>query len=240
MRRAGPAMLLLLTGWASDGIAPPVELDPESADDGCRRSAEARPVQGRAIGALDRAGCERALRAAGVAFAPAEAEGVDMPIRLEGPVGGVRVEPSSGDAETVHSILDCRLAVALLEWAPDLRSQQVAAIEHVSIYRPGAHVRGSRRTSGHAHGLAIDALHFVLDDGTRLSVLEGWIDRTRGADPCAAREADDPGTARMRAAVCAAVQRDVFQVVLTPHHDAAHANHVHLEVRPGVDWSFVR
>lgn len=43
----------------------------------------------------------------------------------------------------------------------------------------------------------------------------------------------------MRSAVCAAVQRDLFQIVLTPHHDEAHANHVHLEVRPGVDWVYV-
>jgi len=27
--------------------------------------------------------------------------------------------------------------------------------------------------------------------------------------------------------------------VLTPHHDDAHANHVHLELRPGVDWSLL-
>jgi hypothetical protein len=44
----------------------------------------------------------------------------------------------------------------------------------------------------------------------------------------------------MRGVICAAVQRDLFQVVLTPHHDAAHANHVHLEIRPGVDWTYVR
>jgi hypothetical protein len=40
--------------------------------------------------------------------------------------------------------------------------------------------------------------------------------------------------------VCAAVSADLFQVVLTPHYDRAHGNHVHLEVVPGVPWSFVR
>jgi hypothetical protein len=109
----------------------------------------------------------------------------------------------------------------------------------VSIYRPSARVRGTRRVSGHAHALAIDALAFVLDDGRRLPVLGGWNEPTRGVDPCATHEEDDDATARMRGAVCAAVQRDLFQVVLTPHHDAAHANHVHLEVRPGVSWTYV-
>jgi hypothetical protein len=40
--------------------------------------------------------------------------------------------------------------------------------------------------------------------------------------------------------VCEAVERDLFQVVLTPHYDRAHQNHVHLELVPDVEWSFVR
>jgi len=28
--------------------------------------------------------------------------------------------------------------------------------------------------------------------------------------------------------------------VLTPHHDRAHQNHVHLELVPDVPWSYVR
>ena len=47
-------------------------------------------------------------------------------------------------------------------------------------------------------------------------------------------------SARLRRLVCAAVEADLFQVVLTPHYDHAHQNHVHLELVPDVDWSFVR
>lgn len=246
-RRALAALLcLLLVGWASDDVPLPRGLDPHAIDEDCGTVGRGRAARregptlpsGRSIAGLDAARCERTLRDRGVVFEPVaadEAGGVAQPIRVLGPLDGVRVTPEEG----IHSVVDCRLAVALLAWAPDLRAQGVARIEHVSIYRPGARVRGSRHVSGHAHALAIDALAFVLDDGTRLPVLEGWIDRARGADPCAARTSDDRGTARMRAAVCAAVERDLFQVVLTPHHDDAHANHVHLEVRPGVDWSFV-
>ena len=39
--------------------------------------------------------------------------------------------------------------------------------------------------------------------------------------------------------MCDAVERDLFQVVITPHHDRAHQNHVHLELVPEVDWSYV-
>jgi hypothetical protein len=44
----------------------------------------------------------------------------------------------------------------------------------------------------------------------------------------------------MRGVVCDAVARGLFDVVLTPHHDDAHGNHVHLEVKPDVNWTYVR
>lgn len=247
-RRVALALLLplFLGGWVTDDVPLPPRLDPRAIDEDCAtivppavRRPGAPSASGRSIGDLDRDVCERELRALGVAFERVgsdDARGVAQAIRLAGAVDGVRIEPGEG----VHAVIDCRLAVALARWAPDLRAHGVARIEHVSIYRPNARVRGSRRVSGHAHALAIDALAFVLDDGTRLSVLESWRDRDRGEDPCAAHEADDDATRRMRGAICAAVQRDLFQVVLTPHHDAAHANHVHLEIRPGVDWTYVR
>jgi hypothetical protein len=243
-RVATGVLCLLLAGWVTDDVPLPPGLDPRTIDEDCGAPAvlpRGAPVsaRGRAIGTLDQERCEATLREGGVPFErvdPAQAEGVAQPIRLRGAVGGVRVTPEDG----VHAVLDCRLATALLAWAPALREQGIARLEHVSIYRPNARVRGTRRISGHAHALAIDALAFVLDDGTRTTVLDGWVDRERGADPCAVRGADDVRTARMRAALCAAVQQDLFQVVLTPHHDPAHANHLHLEVRPGVAWSFVR
>jgi hypothetical protein len=43
----------------------------------------------------------------------------------------------------------------------------------------------------------------------------------------------------LREVVCAAAASDLFQVVLTPHHDEHHQNHVHLEVRPNVTWSLL-
>lgn len=251
-RRIAVAMVLvsLLGGWVTDDVPLPRELDPRSIDEDCfpsspnaprgaPRTSRALPVGGRAIGALDRETCERTLRDQGIRFEniPTEdARGVDYPIRLTSPVNGVRIAPDEG----VHSVIDCRLAVALAAWAPDLRALDVVGIDHVSIYRPNARIHGTRRVSGHAHALAIDALAFILSDGQRLSVLGSWSDRDAGADPCALHEGDDEATRKMRTAICTAVQRDLFQVVLTPHHDAAHANHVHLEIRPGVDWTFVR
>jgi hypothetical protein len=241
--------LSLLSGWVSDD-APSVALDTGAVDEECAVGValldgerELVAPWGRAIGALDRPSCEAVLHDGGVAFEPvpdSEAPGIAHPVRLSGPIGGIRIVPSGGDRHSIRAIADCRLAVALLRWAPALRARKIAAIEYVSIYRPGARIRGTHRMSGHARGLAIDVLAIVLDEGIRLSVLEGWTDRARGADPCADRRAEQPIAARLRGALCDAVERDLFQVVLTPHHDSAHANHLHFEIRPGVDWAFVR
>ncbi len=202
----------------------------------------ALPV-GRALAALSGDACLAALRAHEVDFArvaDADAPGVPTPVRLRGPIGGVRVGPRTDPASSPHAILDCRLALALLAWAPALRAADVVALEHYSAFRANARVGGRGPTSGHASGLALDAARFHLAGGEVAEVLVDWTERTRGVDPCTPRD-DEPARARLlRGVVCEAVRSDLFQIVLTPHHDVAHHNHVHLELRPGVDWTYVR
>ena len=142
--------------------------------------------------------------------------------------------------EEVHAAMDCRLAVALLAWTATLRHYGVSGMVHLSTFRPNARVAGSGRPSGHARALAFDLRFVDFEDGTRLDVLEDWTARERGADPCAHPETQDGPSAVMRRLVCEAVEDDIFQVVITPHHNDAHANHVHLELRPGVTWRFAR
>ncbi len=136
-------------------------------------------------------------------------------------------------------MIDCRLAVAFLGWADELRAAGFVAVEHVSIFRPGARVAHSRRPSGHSHALALDALRLVRADGTFFSVLDHWASRARGSDPCATYDEPEE-SAIVRRLVCSASASETFQVVITPHHDDAHANHLHLEVVPGVGWTVVR
>jgi hypothetical protein len=196
---------------------------------------------GRAIASLDATACLAYLESRDVAFEtldPGEIEGVGIPIRLAGPLDGVVIE-TTNHAE-LHEIIDCRLAVALLAWAPRLRAAGITAIRHYSTYRPGARVGGSGRPSGHSHALAIDVGR--MDRGEEhLTILEAWEAREPGVAPCGGGPFDEsPSSALLRELICAAVERELFQVVLTPHHDRAHGNHVHLEVRPGVDWTYVR
>ena len=195
---------------------------------------------GRLIAALDAERCTAILRSHGVRYdvvSPGDAPNVAQPVRLRGPIGGVLVEPRN--ASLVHEILDCRLAVALLAWAPALRAAGIDRIQHYSVFRPAARVHSTGRPSGHATGLAIDSALYRRAGAVVLDVLADWTERERGGPPCPVRDREPESARTLRSLVCAAVAQDLFQVVLTPHFDHAHQNHVHLEVVPGIDWSYV-
>lgn len=181
------------------------------------------------------AACYLELEAAGVRFerVPQErAPGVPLPIELAGPIDGVRVYGGAKDAPTNY--LDCRLAIALVAWAPQLQREGVVGLQHYSMYRRDARVGLSSKESGHALGRAIDVAYFDLRDGKRVGVLSDWKNRSRGVDPCSVASSG-PGEKLMRELVCSALSRDLFQTVLTPHYNGAHKNHLHLEVGEGPD-----
>jgi hypothetical protein len=222
--------------------------DARIAEKDQHRAPSAQPVRlpsmrlpsGRDIAALHPHDCQRVLAKAGVRFESVPndaAPHVQEPVYLLSPLEGVSFGPKNGASE--HGMVDCRLAVALLAWAPSLREAGVVKVEHYSTYRPGARVRASRKSSGHARALAIDAARFELKDGRVLDVDLDWDERERGGDPCPVRRGEDEKSQLLRKVVCEAVERDLFQVVITPHHDRAHQNHVHLELVPEVEWSYV-
>ena len=100
------------------------------------------------------------------------------------------------------------------------------------MYRPGARVGGDGGVSGHAHGLAIDAARFTLRDGVAIDVLDDWEGRKLGQDPCPVRSDEGSASRLLRKITCSAADSRLFQVVLTPHYNKAHGNHVHLEIKP--------
>jgi hypothetical protein len=194
--------------------------------------------RGRAIGSVENDACIELLRDAGSEVevpAARESEGVEQPVIVRS-LGGIGIEHRGRSRR--HSIMDCRLALAILAWSDDLRAAGISKLVHYSAYRPGAHVRSTGAPSGHSNGLAIDLGVFERADSA-LDVIEVWTDRRRNVAPCPPPASEPAEQAVLRGVVCRAVERDLFQVVLTPHHDDAHRNHVHVEVRPNVDWSFV-
>jgi hypothetical protein len=206
------------------------------------KRAESMPTLpgGRDIATLSFRECRRLLERARVSFeaVPGDAApAVHEPVYLLSPLSGVSFQAKNGMSE--HSMVDCRLAVALLSWAPALRAHGVVKVEHYSTYRPGARVARTSKASGHSRAMAIDAAVFHMEDGRVLDIDMSWDERERGGDPCKLRRREDENGKLLRRVVCEAVAQSIFQVVLTPHHDRAHQNHIHLELVPNVEWSYV-
>jgi hypothetical protein len=89
----------------------------------------------------------------------------------------------------------------------------------------------------HPAGLAIDVGLLHKKDGRWLSVarhFRGHIgDKTCGEG---SRVADDPDAKEMRALVCEPADLGIFTYTLTPNYNAAHVDHFHMEIKPGVRW----
>ena len=184
-------------------------------------------------------GCQRLLRDYGVKFAELEGiENVEMPVMLRSEVGGIGYSHTDGSRK--FSIMDCRLAAALVGWAPLLKRHGVKEVVHMRAYSPGARVGGGSKVSGHTYALALDASEFVFNDGTSFVVNDDWSDRRNSVDPCEPPEkTDSKAQAELRGIACETGDAGVFSMILTPHYNRAHYDHLHLEVTDEV-YGYVR
>ncbi len=201
----------------------------------------------RRYGRLDRNACEAELSNRGIPYSPvAEARGVLAPVRLTGPLRGVSFHtgvPAAERSSSPWEIVDCRLALALDDFALLLRAHDIVDVLHYSIYRPPpARWPADKVASRHPGGLAIDAASFTKKDGSRLDVELDFHGRI-GATTCGPGAGPSPATAEameLRQIVCEAAEAKLFNVALTPDYNWAHRNHFHLEVTAGVTWSMVK
>jgi hypothetical protein len=196
---------------------------------------------------LDRLTCEAELGRRGIPFtAVDEARGVLAPVRLRGPLHGVTFRtglPASQRATSVWEIVDCRLALALDDFAAQLAAHDVVEVIHFSVYRPPvATWPGGKQATRHPGGLAIDAGSFVKKDGTILQVERDFHGHI-GATTCGNGAGPVPATAEsreLRAILCDAADARLFNVMLSPDYNWPHRNHFHLEVTAGAKWFIVR
>lgn len=93
-----------------------------------------------------------------------------------------------------------------------LEAIQVAA--HYACRNVNSSRKG--RLSEHAKGNAIDISAFILADGTRITVLDGW----NGRDGSVLR--------KLHKSACGP-----FSTVLGPNSDRFHKDHFHFDLRPG-------
>ena len=92
---------------------------------------------------------------------------------------------------------------------------EIKRIEHLGAFSCRRMYGGSDGPwSEHATANAIDIAGFVLEDGTRISLLKDW-------------DGDGPKARFLRAVRDGACGS--FATVLSPDYNAAHANHFHLD-----------
>ena len=119
--------------------------------------------------------------------------------------------------------ITCPLANTFAGWARfgvDRAAQQLLGSALTRIETMGSYncrnVAGSLRRSAHATGNAVDVSGFVLADGRRITVAGDWADKS-------------PQVQRFFTAIrTSACKR--FGTVLTPAYNAAHRDHLHLEM----------
>lgn len=108
------------------------------------------------------------------------------------------------------------------------RDPQISGLHQTTWAPPGTR---------HPAGLAIDVGLIHKKDGRWISVarqFQGHIgDKTCGDG---AHVPDSPDARELRSLVCESADLGVFTYVLTPDYNAAHADHFHMEIKPGVRW----
>lgn len=163
--------------------------------------------------------------------------GVRLAGRLTGALHGVWIHGADirHIAESPYEILDGRLALALDDFCKILNENAVVELEHLSIYRPK--VAATQPQTRHPGALAIDLGAIKQSDGNWLRVKRDFPPAI-GAKTCGAGsvQADSAAGQLLQRILCEARRRGIFHYALTPHFDAAHADHFHLEIKPVVKW----
>jgi len=190
---------------------------------------------------LSQAECEAELASRHVDFVRETAAAVDEPVRLTGTLHGVVFRTDQADKvrpTSPYEIADCRLVLALDDFAEILSRHDIVEVRHYSIYRPPRSWPEDKPGAQHVGALAIDAGRFIDQTGAVLDVdrdFHGAI----GARTCGDGAGPRPATSAaltLRAILCEAAERRLFTVILTPNYNRPHKNHFHLEVTAGVTW----
>jgi hypothetical protein len=89
----------------------------------------------------------------------------------------------------------------------------------------------------HPAGLAIDVGLLHKRDGRWLNVARDFHGKI-GNKTCGegAPQPESADARELRSLVCESADLGVFTYVLTPDYNAAHADHFHMEIKPGVKW----
>jgi hypothetical protein len=158
-------------------------------------------------------------------------------LRVDGPIEGVTFVTARPPHE--FGVLDCRLALAMVELAKIAAPFGVTQIHVGSMFRKNARIAHRPKTpSQHSFGLAMDIVSMRLADGRLLSPERDWHaqigDKTCGAE-AVMTDPDDKATI-LRNFVCAVARSQIFHHMLTPSANRAHHDHLHFDLKRGTKY----
>jgi len=196
-------------------------------------------------GEMSAADCQAELGKRDIKFESATARGVFAPVRLTGPLHGVEFHTDEAESKretSPYEVGDCRLVLAMDDFAAILAQHDVVSVRHYSMWRPPPKSwPDDKLGSRHDGALALDAGRFTKHDGTVLDIVKDFHGAI-GAKTCGDGAGPHPATDKakeLRAILCETVTAHLFNVVLTPNFNRPHRNHFHLEVTTGVKWFLV-
>ncbi len=200
-------------------------------------------------GAMNKEQCHTELRSRKVGFTELEGKrGVLLPVRLTGPVHGVTIRtelPAQERKTSAFEVMDCRLALAVSDFAQIVAKHDIVEVHIFSAWRPPPKSWPmDQEAIRHPGGLAIDVRRLVkkkADADKGKGVQDLVVDRdwtaVKGRAPCPVDTALTGNEKALRVIFCETKAARAFTSMLSPNYDADHKNHFHLEVRPKVKWS---
>ena len=199
--------------------------------------------------ALDGKACLAEAKARGIPLEEVKsAPGVLIPVRLTGPVNGVRYHTELAEKDRATSpfeVFDCRLVLALHDFGAILTAHDIDEALIFSAWRPPPKSWAKDKLgTRHTGALAVDIR--VLNRSASASnkdkdliVLRDWKP-ARDKPPCGEKappiSPDTDAAKEIRSIYCAASDARIFSSMLGPNFNKEHENHFHIEVTPEVKW----
>ena len=143
---------------------------------------------------------------------------------LTGVIHGVNFRYDSMNNEPKPMFMTCPLALALEKTALLLKENGVTDVLHWGIYNCRV-ISGTSKLSQHGLANAIDIRALVTEDGEMYEVLGDW---EKGI-PNPLTEAGQ----YLKWFAQTLFMEWIFNVILTPEYNAAHADHFHVDLTPG-------
>ncbi|MGE0321239.1 MAG: extensin family protein [Polyangiaceae bacterium] len=243
---------LLLSLWAHQGAPLPDLSDPDQPPEGQRVFFPKDKLQRPAFiyAEMTTEECLAEADERGLPYAPGpKPPSIEAPVTLEAPLRGVsfehwsiyqrREQARAQQHGAAGPVMDCRLLLALDDFAGVANQHNVVAVRYSSVYRG---IRARRAGQRHAAGVAIDVNELILADGRSWNIKRDYEGAGVGNNTCtlsapwpASEVARD-----LRRFVCGVARGGFFNLLLSPHYDRHHQDHLHLEVRRDIDWVLVQ